>query len=92
MKYYNQSLREFKQNFMLYIPLSIILQSCLGSIATMIILMNVSGSTQIFELAISVCITMLYNVSILGRFKTNIILNLLIISIAVNAFLYLINF
>lgn len=91
MNYFNQSLGEFKQNYMLYMPLSIIFQSCLGSIATMAILMNVSGGLQVFELAISVCLTMLYNVSILGRFNTKAILNILIVSIIVNTFLFLIN-
>jgi len=92
MKYYKESLDEFKQNYMLYIPLSIIFQSCLGSIATMAILMNVSGNLQIVELGICVSLTMLYNVSILGRFKTNWVLHILIVSIVVNTVLFLINF
>jgi len=91
MKYYKESLNEFKQNYMLYIPLSIIFQSCLGSIATMVILMNASGNMQIFELGISVCLTMLYNVSILGRFRIRLVLNILIISMVINAILVLIN-
>ncbi len=91
MKLYNQSLREFKQHYMLYVPLTIIFQSCLGSIATMAILSNTTGRLQIAELTISVCLTMLYNVSILGRFKINIILNILIMSVLLNTVLFLIN-
>ncbi len=91
MKLYNQSLGEFKQHYMLYVPLTIIFQSCLGSIATMAILSNTTGRLQITELTISVCLTMLYNVSILGRFKINIILNILIMSVLLNTVLFLIN-
>ena len=75
---------------MLMIPLSIILQSCLGSIATMYILLN-NNSFIILSMTLSVSICMIYNAAILAQLKPKIVFNLLLISVTINVLLLLIN-
>ena len=64
-------------------PLSIILQSCLGSIATLYIVMN-KGPFMILKLAIVITLTMIYNASILAQLKKDIVFKLLIISVLIS--------
>jgi len=86
MKVYNNLLQSFQSAYMMMIPLSIIFQSCLGSIATFYILMN-KGPVFIFQLAACIVVTMMYNASILAQMKTEIVFKLLLLSLIVNSLL-----
>jgi hypothetical protein len=83
MHIYNNLLSSFKSSYMLMMPLSIILQSCLGSIATLYIVMN-KGPFMILKLAIVITLTMIYNASILAQLKKDIVFKLLIISVLIS--------
>lgn len=86
MKIYNNILRDFQSSYMMMIPLSIIVQSCLGSAATLYISVN-KGPMMLFQLGLCIMVTMLYNAAILAQLKTKLIFNLLILSILINTLL-----
>lgn len=88
---YSKLLKDFKQMYMAYIPLMIILSSCLGSVAAMYILMQERSMLQIIELSVCVIICMAFNASILAQMKPKFILNLLIVSLFINSLLTIIN-
>ncbi len=89
---YSKLLKDFKQMYMAYIPLMIILSSCLGSVAAMYILMQERSILQIIELSVCVIICMAFNASILAQMKPKFVLNLLIASIFINSILTIVNF
>lgn len=88
---YSKLLKDFKQMYMAYIPLMIILSSCLGSVAAMYILMQERSALQIIELSVCVIICMAFNASILAQMKPKFVFNLLIASIFINSILAAIN-
>lgn len=83
MNIYNNFLGSFKSSYMLMIPLSIVFQSCLGSISAMYILMD-KGSFMMWQLALVVMTTMIYNAAILAQLKVEIVFKLLLLSLVVN--------
>lgn len=92
MNIYNQYFHSFRENFILYIPLTIILQSCLGSIAAMFILKNsTTGSFHFFELTLCVVFAMGYNAVIYAQLKNKFIFNVLIATLFVHIALIIIN-
>lgn len=92
MNFYQKSLNDFRENFILYIPLSIILQSCIGSIAAMFILMNSTAeSFNFIQLTLCVVFSMGYNAVIFAQLKSRLIFNTLIVTLLVNIVLIVIN-
>ncbi|TYA78431.1 hypothetical protein [Seonamhaeicola marinus] len=91
MKFYSKSLKEFSSNMELYVPLSIIFQSCVGSIAAMYVLMNSKAASFLLELTLCVSVTMLYNAFIMAQIKKKWIFNLLLVSVLLNIFLIILN-
>lgn len=92
MTLYNKYYEEFHSKYTMYIPLTIILQSCIGGIAAMYVLMNgldsISGLVQLF---LCVILTSFYNAAILAQLKDKWVFNMLILSLVVNVMLILIN-
>lgn len=84
-------IQEFDSNRYMYIPLSIILQSCLGSIAAMLILMKGTNLLTGIELTICVITCMFYNAALLAQLRPKYSFWLLIISLLVNTLLVIIN-
>jgi hypothetical protein len=92
MNYYNYVLSDFKKRFMVYIPLTIILQSCIGSIAAMYILMSSTPDYfPFFQLTLCVILSMLYNASVLAQMHYKWVFNLLLLSLFTNILLFIIN-
>lgn len=91
MTVYQKGLIDFKQHYTLYIPLSIILQSCMGSIAAMYILMNSTQSFHFFELFLCVTFAMGYNGFIYAQTKIKWVYNLLIATLLMHTLLIVIN-
>lgn len=91
MTIYQKGLSDFKQNYILYIPLSIILQSIIGSIAAMFILMNSKPEFHILELTLCVTFAMAYNGIIYAQMKTQWVFNLLIATLLTHIVLIIIN-
>ncbi|WP_103864191.1 hypothetical protein [Aquimarina aquimarini] len=88
---YSKLLKDFKEMYMAYIPLMIILSSCLGSIAAMYILMQERSIFQVIQLSVCVIACMVFNASILAQMKPKFILNLLLFSLIINTILVVLN-
>ena len=85
MTLYTQYYREFQDKYTMYIPLTIILQSCIGGIAAMYILMNgLDTVSSLVQLFICVIITSFYNAAILAQLREKWVFNTLILSLLLN--------
>ena len=87
---YKQALNEFKEGYLMMIPITIILQTAIGSAAVMYLLMD-NSSTTIFELALCISASMAYNAAILGQARIKVVFNMLIATLAINISLIIIN-
>lgn len=82
MKLYNQLLDEFKREQTGYSTIAIIGQSCIGSVAAMVLLMN--HMPTIIKLTLLFLVTifcMAYNGAVLARLSAKITFNLLVLSV-----------
>jgi len=85
----HQLLNEYEENFYMYIPLTIILQSCLGSIAAMLILVTGTSIVAFFSLLACVTLCMAYNGALMAGLKKIICFWLLMASLFLNSLLIL---
>lgn len=74
-----------------YATVAIILSSCLGSAAAMVILMNGHGFIQMFQLFLVVVVCMGYNSTVLANLRPKYVFNALVISVVVSTVLLLVN-
>lgn len=82
MKIYLRLLTEFKREQTGYSTIAIIGQSCIGSIAAMMLLMNQIPATIKFTFLFLITIfCMAYNAAVLAQLKTKTTFNLLILSV-----------
>ena len=82
MKLYNNLLEEFKNGQMGYAAFAILGQSCIGSIAAMMILISaLSQVTSLLLLFLVTILCMAFNASVLAQLKPNITFNLLVLSV-----------
>ena len=81
---------EFENDIFMYIPLTIILNSCLGSIATMTILAQGTSLLAGFELTLCVTLCMGYNAALLAGMNRKFSFWLLGVSLVLNLLLILI--
>ena len=91
MSTYQHSIRRIEQGIFGFVAGGVLAQSCLGSIAAMLILQNGISLPQMFQLFLAVAVTMTFNGAVLSNQKANILLPLLIISTVVNSILAVIN-
>lgn len=82
--------KEFENDYYMYIPLTIILNSCIGSIAAMTVLAQGTGIISGIELTICVSLCMGYNAALLAGSNKKIAFWLLALSLVVNLLLILI--
>lgn len=88
MTFYTKYLADFKEGYLGYIPLSIIFQSCLGSIAAMYIISNSTiESFPFIQLGLCVIASMIYNAAVLIQLNYKLVFNLFLSSIITNAIL-----
>lgn len=73
------------------IPLTIIFQSCIGSIAAILILMQGVSFWSIFQLSIVVFSCGFYNGGVLAQLSPKVNFNLLLISLTLNTLLIVAN-
>lgn len=90
MAVYNKLLLDFKSLYWEYVPLSIIFQSCIGSMAAMMIL-AAKGPFYIVQLGICILLSMLYNAAILAQLKSKLVFDILLISLGINILLLILN-
>ncbi len=81
MKLYTKILNEYTEGIMGYSALTIILSTCLGSIAVMLVQMNGNSLSQILQLITVTCLCMFYNVTILSQQKPKISFNALLVGL-----------
>lgn len=85
------SIKEMEQSFVydyyMYVPLTIILNSCLGSIAAMTILMQGTSLLSAVELVISVSLCMGYNAALLAGVNRKFAFWFLLVTLLVNLLL-----
>lgn len=84
---YTKLFNQFKEGYLGYGTLGLLLQSCVGGIAAMFILKQDGGDLQKFELFLTTALCMAYNASFYANFNKKFIFNLLITSVAINCFL-----
>ena len=82
MKLYNQLLNEFKRERTGYSTIAIIGQSCIGSVAVMVVLMNhTSTAIKLTLLFLVTIFCMAYNSAVLAGLGAKTTFNLLILSL-----------
>ncbi len=91
MKIYKEYLKEYEKRIIMYTPLAIIGQSCLGSVAAMYILMNGNSAVEMFQLFIITIMCMFYNGAMLSQQKPKLSFNLLIISVLCSVIITILN-
>lgn len=92
-KVYKILLTEYISGLFGYATIAIIGQSCIGSIAAMLILMNndLSRNFQIIELFLVVILCMGFNGAVLAQQKGKIQFNILILSVLMSILCIIIN-
>ena len=88
---YDKSLHSFQKNYMGYVALIVIGQSCLGSAAAMYTLENGTSMLQMMQLGIVVSICMMVNVAILAQLTPKTVYNMTICSVIVSALTIILN-
>ena len=91
MKLYNTLYKDFEGLFVGYSAVAIILSSCLGSAAAMVILMNGHDFLQMFQLFLVVAVCLTYNATIFAQMNPKVVFNTLIVSLLVSSILLFIN-
>lgn len=91
MRLYNTLYKDFEGLFVGYSAVAMILSSCLGSAAAMVILMNGHDLVQMFQLFLVVVVCLVYNAAIFSQMKPKFVFNTLILSLVVSSILLLIN-
>jgi hypothetical protein len=80
----------FEEDYYMYLPLTIILNSCIGSIAAMTILAQGTGLVTGIELTLCVSLCMGYNAALLAGSNRKFAFWLFTVSLLVNILLILI--
>ncbi|MGI0105164.1 hypothetical protein [Salinimicrobium sp. WS361] len=91
MKLYNTLYKDFEDLYVGYSAVAIILSTCLGAAAAMVILMNGHDFIQMFQLFLVVAVCMIYMVTVLAQLKPKFVFNTLIFSLLLSSLLLIIN-
>lgn len=91
MRLYNTLYKDFEELYVGYSALAIILSSCLGSAAAMVILMNGHDLVQMIQLFLVVAVALTYNATVLAQLKPKFVFNSLIVSLLVSTVLLFVN-
>jgi len=92
MSTYEKYFGEFEKMFFANCAITVLVQSCLGGIAAMAVLMNGTGLMQMLQLFLVVILSIGFNGTILSTQKPKIVYNAFIIAATVNLLLAVINF
>ena len=91
MKLYKVLYEDFENLFVGYAALAIILSTCIGAAAAMVILMNGHDMVQMAQLLVVVGVCMWYMASVLSQMKPKFVFNSLIVSLLVSSILIFVN-
>lgn len=91
MKLYKSLLEDFTQLYLGYASVAVILSSCLGGAAAMVVLVNGHDPIQMLQLFLLVAVCMVYNATVLIQLRPKFVFNALLVSLAVSTIFLLIN-
>ena len=91
MKLYNILYKDFEDLYVGYSAVAIILSTCLGAAAAMVILMNGHDVVQMLQLFVVVAVCMVYMVTVLAQLSAKFVFNSLIVSLVTSTILLIIN-
>lgn len=91
MRLYNTLYKDFEELYVGYSAVAIILSTCLGAAAAMVILMNGHDLVQMIQLFLVVAVCMGYMVTVLAQLKPKFVFNTLILSLLLSSVLLLVN-
>ncbi len=86
--WYQKFLEEAKYNYFFLISFTILVGSCWGGIAAMMVL---KGGAPIWQLCLNIYTTMASNIASIGQASTKWVINLFVLSVIVNTILIIIN-
>lgn len=76
---------DFEHEYLMHATLGIILSSCLGAGAAMMVLMTGHGFSEMFQVFLLTAVCMGFNTTVLAGLKPKIVFNSLMISLVVSA-------
>lgn len=91
MTLYQKQLSDFKEDYLAGATAGVLVSSCMGSIAAMLILINGHGVGSMIQLGLIVVVCMWYNASFIAQFKAKFVFNSLLVSILVSTIFIIIN-
>jgi hypothetical protein len=91
MSYYQKYLDNYSRGYIGYNTLGILFQSCLGSVAAMLVLQNGVSPAQMIQLFFVTIFCMCFNGAVLSQQKPKIVFNMLIATILVSVIISIIN-
>lgn len=91
MSTYQNYLQIYTRGYLGYSTLNVMIQSCLGGLAAMAILINGNSLLQMIQLFLAVLACVSYNGAVLSQLSAKTTFNLFIFSIAINTTLLIIN-
>ncbi len=92
MSTYEKYFGEFERMFFANCAVTVLVQSCVGGIAAMAILMNGTGLVQMLQLFAVVILSIGFNGTVLSTQKPKIVYNAFLLAVTVNLILAVINF
>lgn len=84
MSFYNKMYLDFEKEYLMHATLGIILSSCLGAAAAMMVLMHGHGFSEMAQVFMLTAVCMGFNTTVLANLKPKIVFNSLMISLAVS--------
>ncbi len=91
MSLYKKMYNLFEKQYLMYAMLGVLISSCVGAGAAMLVLHKGHGFVEMFEVTLLVCGCMGFNATILSDRKTKIVLNTFIISVIISVLILVIN-
>lgn len=91
MSTYQKYVDSYARGYIGFNTIAILFQSCFGSAAAMVVLQNGTKPFQMIQLFFVVVLCMVFNASVLSQQKPKTVFNLLLASVAVNAFILILN-
>ncbi len=92
MSTYQKVYGGFERSFMGVTTIAVLVQSCLGGIAAMAVLMNGTSFIQMLQLFMVVCACIGFNGAVLSQQKPKVTFNILVGGVIVNIILAAVNF
>ena len=92
MSTYQKYYGTFERSYMGFTTISVMIQSIIGGIAAMAVLMHGNSLGQMFQLFLVVCGCVMFNGAVLSQQKPKVVFNILIMSFITCTIIAIINF